>query len=164
MSCRRRPWAGSRMINWADLVASAAAKVAGNAGERGCPRPTSGNKGTEAGTESDAQPIEKTELVHSCSRVPAVPAIFEHHRERPGNIAPRVSGGGEVAKGSAPESKDAGRGCVSCCHLRRPGLSDGYCGGDRPDLRPAYGPGHPLRALPRDGGAGCGGWVHGGGP
>lgn len=45
--------------------------------------------------------------------------------------------------------------CKGCAHHRRPGRSDpGYCGG-RDDLPLAYGPGHPLRKLPRDGGAAC---------
>jgi hypothetical protein len=44
--------------------------------------------------------------------------------------------------------------CYGCQHFSRPGLSDGYCGG-REDLPHAYGPGHPLRGLPVDGGATC---------
>ena len=47
--------------------------------------------------------------------------------------------------------------CRTCRHLKRPGLSAGYCGG-RSDLPPAYGPGHPLRRLPDDGGANCTTW------
>ena len=47
--------------------------------------------------------------------------------------------------------------CRTCRHLKRPGLSAGYCGG-RSDLPPAYGPGHPLRRLPDDGGASCTTW------
>ena len=50
------------------------------------------------------------------------------------------------------------RSCRGCRHFRRPGLSGGYCGGDLPDLSPAYGPGHSLRRLPIDGGASCLGW------
>jgi hypothetical protein len=44
--------------------------------------------------------------------------------------------------------------CYGCQHFARPGLSDGYCAG-REDLPHAYGPGHPLRGLPVDGGATC---------
>ena len=44
--------------------------------------------------------------------------------------------------------------CYGCQHFSQPGLSDGYCGG-REDLPHAYGPGHPLRGLPVDGGATC---------
>ena len=47
--------------------------------------------------------------------------------------------------------------CRTCRHLKRPGLSDGHCGG-RDDLRPAYSDGHPLRRLPDDGGASCTTW------
>lgn len=46
--------------------------------------------------------------------------------------------------------------CRTCKHCKRPGLSAGYCGGDRDDLPGAYGLHHPLRQLPADGGAGCG--------
>lgn len=47
--------------------------------------------------------------------------------------------------------------CRTCLHLKRPGLSDGHCGG-RDDLPPAYTAGHPLRRLPDDGGASCTTW------
>lgn len=168
MSCRRRFSAGRRMIDWADLVASAVAGSPGNEAESGCPRPASGDTGTEAGTETDLQAIEKKAFADSCPRVPAVPVLFEHDWDRHANIAPRdrlrVSGGGEVTKNSAPEWIDAERGCRTCVHRRRPGLSDGYCGGDRTDLPPAYGVGHPLRVLPSDSGAECGQWLPGGGP
>lgn len=68
----------------------------------------------------------------------------------------------------APPAPDAGRwragpaalparSCRTCRHLKRPGLSDGHCGG-RDDLPAAYGPGHPLRRLPDDRGASCATW------
>lgn len=44
--------------------------------------------------------------------------------------------------------------CRDCKHFRQPGKSDGYCGGCE-DLPFAYGPGHPLRLLPKDGGVSC---------
>ena len=47
------------------------------------------------------------------------------------------------------------RGCKSCRHRKRPGLSAGYCGGGRDDLPGAYGLHHPLRKLPDDQGEGC---------
>lgn len=47
--------------------------------------------------------------------------------------------------------------CRTCQHLKRPGLSAGYCGG-RSDLPPAYTAGHPLRRLPDDRGASCTTW------
>lgn len=46
-------------------------------------------------------------------------------------------------------------GCKSCRHRRRPGLSGGYCGGERDDLPLAYGLHHPLRRLPGDQGVSC---------
>lgn len=52
------------------------------------------------------------------------------------------------------------RGCNTCALRLRPGRSDGYCGG-REDLAPAYGPGHPLRVLPADGGVSCARWREG---
>lgn len=48
--------------------------------------------------------------------------------------------------------------CKTCAHAARPGLRNLHCGGDRPDLAPAYGPGHPLRQLPTDCGASCDSW------
>ena len=51
--------------------------------------------------------------------------------------------------------------CDTCASFRRPGLSDGYCGGGaRPDLPKAYGLHHPLRRLPPDGGTGCPAWAN----
>jgi len=49
--------------------------------------------------------------------------------------------------------------CHRCGHAHRigqrvPGEPVVYCAA-RTELRPAYGPGHPLRRLPRDGGASC---------
>ena len=47
------------------------------------------------------------------------------------------------------------RGCSTCRHRKRPGLSAGYCGGGRDDLPGAYGLHHPLRKLPDDQGESC---------
>ncbi|MGQ5488788.1 hypothetical protein ACUH78_08045 [Thauera sp. ZXT1-4] len=57
---------------------------------------------------------------------------------------------------SAHESarQSAARGCSTCRHRKRPGLSAGYCSG-RDDLPGAYGEHHPLRKLPDDHGDGC---------
>ena len=65
----------------------------------------------------------------------------------------------QSARQSAQESalKSAARPCRTCRHLKRPGLSDGHCGG-RDDLPPAYTTGHPLRRLPDDRGASCTTW------
>ena len=53
--------------------------------------------------------------------------------------------------------KPAARGCSTCRHRKRPGLSPGYCSG-RDDLPSAYGLHHPLRRLPADQGAACPLW------
>lgn len=45
--------------------------------------------------------------------------------------------------------------CSKCRYFRRPGGSDGLCGGAREDLPRAYGERHPLRKLPGDKGAKC---------
>lgn len=54
-----------------------------------------------------------------------------------------------------PAQKSAARGCSTCRHRKRPGLSSGYCGGGRDDLLGAYGEHHPLRKLPDDQGESC---------
>lgn len=56
-----------------------------------------------------------------------------------------------------PPPPPVARGCDTCALRSAPGRSDGYCGG-RDDLAPAYGPGHPLRVLPADGGVSCARW------
>lgn len=48
--------------------------------------------------------------------------------------------------------------CGTCRHMSWPGLAEGYCGGGRPDLPPAYGLHHPLRQLPADHGVTCRRW------
>ncbi len=55
----------------------------------------------------------------------------------------------ELEAANAPSTN-----CQHCIHLRRPGNADGYCSA-RDDLHPAYGPSHPLRLCPDDGGADC---------
>lgn len=79
-----------------------------------------------------------------CAAVPRVPPV------PPQNVK------AASVEQSAQESalKPAATSCRTCRHLKRPGLSAGYCGG-REDLPPAYGPGHPLRRLPDDRGATC---------
>ncbi len=49
--------------------------------------------------------------------------------------------------------------CTTCKYLKRPGKSSGYCGGGREDLDKAYGINHPLRKLPKNGGANCEKWA-----
>ncbi len=52
----------------------------------------------------------------------------------------------------------AAHSCRTCQHFRRPGLSGGYCNGDRPDLAHVYGAHHTLRQIPADNGKTCGQW------
>ncbi|MDD3328790.1 MAG: hypothetical protein PHW25_17035 [Zoogloea sp.] len=64
----------------------------------------------------------------------------------------------QSARQSAQESvQKPAASCRTCRHLKRPGLSDGHCGG-RDDLPHAYTAGHPLRRLPDDGGVSCNTW------
>lgn len=53
-----------------------------------------------------------------------------------------------------PTTSTMTTGCKTCRHLKRPGLSAGYCSG-RDGLPRAYGNDHPLRRLPDDMGASC---------
>lgn len=55
----------------------------------------------------------------------------------------------------AQSAHEPARGCSTCRHRKRPGLSAGYCGGGRDDLSGAYGLHHPLRKLPADQGESC---------
>lgn len=72
---------------------------------------------------------------------------------QPDDAAPRQSER-QSAQDSAQKSATS---CRTCRHLKRPGLSAGYCGG-RDDLPSAYTAGHPLRRLPDDDGASCTTW------
>lgn len=56
-----------------------------------------------------------------------------------------------------PPNEPSSRGCNTCEHRAKPGRSHGYCSG-RDDISPAYGKGHPLRVLPKDGGLSCARW------
>jgi hypothetical protein len=47
--------------------------------------------------------------------------------------------------------------CRCCQHFAKPGKLDGFCR-VRDDLPPVYGPNHPLRQLPADGGVSCNSW------
>jgi len=112
---------------------------------------------------ADASPVW---LIHCPDRQPV-----EVHFWPPATLAEALTGYPTAINAEpmqAPPAPDAGRwragpaalparSCRTCRHLKRPGLSDGHCGG-RDDLPAAYGPGHPLRRLPDDGGAGCTAW------
>ena len=71
-------------------------------------------------------------------------------------VAAEPLAGVSVSAVSASVSAEStARGCSTCRHRKRPGLSSpGYCSG-RDDLASAYGLHHPLRKLPDDQGASC---------
>lgn len=163
-------------IDWASLVADAfasapekAAETAKKTAETGgkasdCPLfpVESGNKSGAVGTKQESQVFDFNRFSNSCSHVPTVPADFEEDQEADSSDylfdMRKTPGGEEPQGGFAPERKDPAAACASCANLATPGLSSGYCGAGRADLAPAYGEGHPLRALPADGGEGCPLW------
>ena len=75
----------------------------------------------------------------------------------PDHAAPRQSEPQSARQSAQDSAQKSATSCRTCRHLKRPGLSAGYCGG-RDDLPSAYTAGHPLRRLPDDGGASCTTW------
>lgn len=109
-----------------------------------------------------APPIRATRwLLHYADREPMeawfAPAV--DHAEvlagYPGAVAAEPLPEPLAQSAHEPARQSAARGCSTCRHRRRPGLSAGYCGGGRGDLPAAYGLHHPLRKLPADQGASC---------
>lgn len=99
-------------------------------------------------------PFQKIEGVKAAND-PEQKQPIDHAAEAlPDHAAPRQS---EPQGARQSAQKSAAPSCKTCRHLKRPGLAPGYCG-ERDDLPPAYGPGHPLRRLPDDGGASCTTW------
>lgn len=93
------------------------------------------------GAKAANDPGQKQPLAHAAEALPEHPDTRRSARQ----------GAQESAEKSAAAS------CRTCQHLKRPGLSAGYCG-ERDDLPHAYTAGHPLRRLPADGGASCTTW------
>ena len=153
-------------IDWASLVASSSPKTAENPCFDGLFRQKVGTESGGVGTESHSQAIEKKHVFNSVPTVPTVPTDFEEHREKEEEkptqssfIKPAVGGRGEALAPKKNEAQnDEKPGCFSCDFIKRPGLSNGLCGGGRDDLPPAFTEGHPLRLLPGDGGASCPVW------
>ena len=124
--------------------------------------PLAGDVHRETPTDT-APPVRATRwLLHYADREPMEvwfsPAA--DHDEAlagyPDAVAAEPLAGVSVSAVSVSVSTEtAARGCSTCRHRRRPGLSAGYCGGGRDDLPGAYGLHHPLRKLPADEGAGC---------
>lgn len=155
------------MIDWASLVADSAPEQAENPGFGPLFPQKVGTDSGGVGTKIPSQTIEQEQLFESVPTVPTVPTVFERARVRedekhnPSSFkSPAGDGRGEAL---APQKNDADKdekpGCSSCEFIKRPGLSDGLCGGGRDDLPPAFTTGHPLRLLPSDGGASCPRWA-----
>ena len=157
----------------ADVPANPLQTLAGTAGTAGTAEKGKGGGDSSETLPSDtAPPIRATRwLLHYADREPMevhfAPAA--DHAEAlvayPDAVAaePLLDHAGarqsaaQSAQQSAQESaqQSTARGCSTCRHRKRPGLSAGYCGGGRDDLPGAYGLHHPLRKLPDDQGEGC---------
>ncbi len=150
------------MIDWAALVADSALYLPKNEAKGPCSDSTDRNKPIFSDNVGTAETRANTGFQGDCSDVPSVPHDFEWSRVsedekyNPSSFLEPVGGG--VQGQSAPHKTTLEPACRTCAHFRRPGLSDGYCGG-RDDLPHAYTPGHPLRKLPDDGGASCAAWL-----
>lgn len=146
-------------IDWGELVSAAVVETDENGQKCGRTHSAGGYNGRAVGTEGTPQQIDIIGFVRPCTHLPTVPTIFEEHQDRAVFIDCDTPEGGGVQGRFAPEKEQGEQQCKACKHLRRPGLADGYCGGDRADLAYAYGPGHPLRKLPDDAGANCSTWI-----
>lgn len=162
-------------IDWGLLVDEVLANAPGKAEKKGekasehpCSHSKSGNNGGVVGTKNKDQVIDYKGLIEGCSHVLTVPTIFEEGQGtevfKNGNGMDFEPDGEGAKSGSAPEKKPPAPACLICANLTKPGLSSGYCKAARADLAPAYGPGHPLRRLPPDGGASCHAWAWNGLP
>jgi hypothetical protein len=137
-------------------------KTIDSALETACSHQNSGNTAQGVGTESLPQDTDLKENLYFCSHIPTVPLVLEEEREERHENSSHTSfiepDGGGLPGESAPAKAPHEHTCRNCEHFAQPGLSDGLCGG-RPDLPPAFGPGHPLRQLPADHGADCQAWA-----
>lgn len=155
------------MIDWAAMVADSALNLPKDEAKGPCSDSTGRNKPEKPEKVGTAETRAPLGFSGSVPTVPTVPTSFERSRVRedekhnPSSFK-RPAGGG-LGEALAPQKNDAGEvdkpGCSSCEFIKRPGLSDGLCGGGRDDLPPAFTTGHPLRLLPSDGGASCPRWA-----
>lgn len=150
------------MIDWSALVADSALNLPNNQVKAPDSDTECRNQAQKSGSVGTLETLSGTGFQELVPTIPTIPTTFERPRveEQENNnlssFTEPVGGGVEVL--SAPHRKAVETSCKSCAHLGRPGLSDGHCGG-REDLPPAYGPGHPLRRCPADGGVSCHAWV-----
>lgn len=149
------------MIDWTTLVSVALheAQATPETTPESCLLPPkSGNKQELVATKHVDQVIENKVDSRCVATMPTVATPFEELRGGTASSAWIMPGDGVVEEVLAPVKKRGVRPCRTCCYRRRPGLSDGYCGGDRVDLPLAYGLYHPLHQLPVDNGATCEVW------
>ena len=147
----------------ADVPANPLQTLAGTAGTAGtAEKDKGGGDSGETLPTGTAPPIRATRwLLHYADREPLevgfAPAA--DHAEAlvayPDAVAAEPLPEVRTPIRNAVRTETAARGCSTCRHRRRPGLSAGYCGGERDDLPGAYGLHHPLRKLPDDQGASC---------
>ena len=147
----------------ADVPANPLQTLAGTAGTAGTAEKDKGEADSSETLPTDAAPLIRATrwLIHFLDREPLevwfAPAA--DHAEAlagyPDAVAAEPLAGVSVSAVSVSVSTEtAARGCSTCRHRKRPGLSPGYCSG-RDDLPGAYGLHHPLRKLPDDQGASC---------
>ena len=135
----------------ADVPANPAPILAGTAGTAGTAEK---DKGGSDSTTDTAPPIRAPRwLIHFLDREPLEVWFAPAADHAEALAAYRDAVAAEPLSEMLAQS--AARGCSTCRHRRRPGLSAGYCGGGRDDLPPAYGLHHPLHRLPDDQGASC---------
>lgn len=147
----------------ADVPANPLQTLAGTAGTAGTAEKGKGGGDSSETLPSDtAPPIRATRwLLHYADREPLevwfAPAA--DHAEAlvayPDAVAAEPLPEVRTPVRNAVRTETAARGCSTCRHRKRPGLSAGYCGGGRDDLPGAYGLHHPLRKLPDDQGESC---------
>ena len=148
----------------AGVLANPLQTLAGTAGTAGTAEKDKGGGDSSETLPSDtAPPIRATRwLIHYADREPLevwfAPAA-DHDEAlaayKDAVAAEPLAGVSVSAVSASVSAESTARGCSTCRHRRRPGLSAGYCGGGRDDLPAAYGLHHPLRKLPDDQGAGC---------
>ena len=147
----------------ADVPANPLQTLAGTAGTAGTAEKGKGGGDSSETLPSDtAPPIRATRwLLHYADREPLevwfAPAA--DHAEAlvayPDAVAAEPLAEVRTQVRNEVRTETTARGCSTCRHRKRPGLSAGYCGGERDDLPGAYGLHHPLRKLPDDQGASC---------
>jgi len=148
----------------ADVPANPLQTLAGTAGTAGTAEKGKGGGDSSETLPSDtAPPIRATRwLLHYADREPLevwfAPAA-DHDEAlaayKDAVAAEPLAGVSVSAVSASVSAESTARGCSTCRHRKRPGLSSpGYCSG-RDDLPGAYGDHHPLHKLPDDQGASC---------